>query len=355
MKALILAAGKGSRLKPVTNSIAKHLIPLANKPLIFYILEQIKEACIEDVGIVISLDTGTEIKTVVGDGTHWGIRISYIIQDKPLGIAHAVKTGRDFLADSPFLLFLGDNLMKDGVKGMVTEFNSCSVDALIALKQVDDPRAFGVAEVDGSNKLIRVVEKPQEPRSNLAIVGAYIFRPVIHDIIDQLKPSQRGEYEITDAIQKLLESRKSVNSYVLQNWWLDTGKKEDLLTANKILLDENLKLGIGGDVDKTSLTKGVVEIGAGSVVKNSLIMGPVSIAEDCRIVESYIGPYASLGKGVVVENSAIKQSIIFDFVHIKHVARLTDSVVGRNAFISEGENGCTGTRVFIGDNARIEL
>ena len=241
MKALILAGGKGTRLKPVTNSIAKHLIPIANKPLIFYILEQIKESGIEDIGIVISPETGEEIKTAVGDGTRWGIGISYIVQATPLGIADAVKTGRDFLGDSPFLLFLGDNLIKDGVKGMVSEFKSHPSDALIALKKVDDPRAFGVAEVDDSNQIIRVVEKPKEPKSNLAIVGAYIFRPIIHTVIDRLTPSQRGEYEITDAIQKLLENRNPVNSYILQNWWLDTGKKEDLLTANKTLLDENLK------------------------------------------------------------------------------------------------------------------
>lgn len=355
MKALILAAGKGTRLKPMTNSIAKHLIPVANKPLIYYILEQIQESGIEDVGIVISTDTGEEIKTVVGDGRRWGIRITYIVQVRPLGIADAVKTGREFLGDSPFLLFLGDNLLKDSVKGMVTEFNAHPADALIALKKVDDPKAFGVAELNDLNQIIGVEEKPQSPKSNLAIVGAYIFGPIIHRVIEQIQPSKRGEYEITDAIQKLLDNHNTVNSYILPNWWLDTGKKEDLLKANATLLEENITLQVKGEVDEKSQMKGEVEIGAGSQIENSLIRGPVSIGSRCHIINSYIGPHVSIGEGVIIENSAIMHSIVLDKVTIKNIFKLTNSVIGRNACISGREDGKSGIQLFVGDSASVEL
>jgi glucose-1-phosphate thymidylyltransferase len=353
VKALILAGGKGTRLRPITNSIAKHLIPVANKPLIFYILEQIKEAGIQDVGIIISPDTGEEIKKVVGDGTNWGINISYYVQSPALGIAHAIKFGRDYLGDSTFLLYLGDNLIKDSIKNMVSYFINHPSDALIALKEVEDPRAFGVAELNG-NQITRVLEKPTVPTSNLAIVGAYIFRPIIHSLIDKLKPSQRGEYEITDAIQSLLENDYQVNSYILENWWLDTGKKEDLLKANNIILDENLVSCNNGETDDKTQLSGQVEIGYGSVIQNSLITGPVSIAADCRIIGSYVGPHVSLDQGVNVENSNINSSIVLSGVSIKNVSLITESIIGRNAVILKSE-AFLGTKIFIGDNARIEF
>jgi glucose-1-phosphate thymidylyltransferase len=355
MKALILAAGKGTRLRPLTNTIPKHLLPVANKPILFYVLEQIAEAGITEIGIVISPETGAELKLATADGSKWGAKFTYILQSPPLGLAHAVKSARDFLADSHFLLFLGDNLIKDGVKNLVSDYNIHSPDALIVLKEVTDPRAFGVAEVDVSGKVIRVVEKPKEPRSNLALVGAYIFSPAVHQAIDQLKPSWRGEYEITDAIQKLLDMKKNIRSHVLKGWWLDTGKKEDLLEANHIMLDEYLTHQIKGEVDSRSHITGKVEIGEGTRIESSDIRGPVSIAPNCRILKSFIGPYTSIGEKTVIENSSIENSIILNNSHACDVERLTESIIGRNVEISRQKQEDGAAHFFIGDYDRVEL
>jgi glucose-1-phosphate thymidylyltransferase len=318
MKALILAAGKATRLKPITDSIAKCLLPVANKPILFYCIEQIRDAGINDIGIVISQETGFGIRMAVGDGHKWNVKINYIIQSSPQGLAHAVKTARDFLGDSPFLLFLGDNLIKDGVKDLVTEFNNHSQDALIVLKRVLEPRAYGVVETNARGQVTRVVEKPKEPKSDLALVGVYIFHPVVHQAISKLKPSYRGEYEITDAIQILLETGKTVRSYTLKGWWLDTGKKEDLLEANRLILNENQKQDIKGELDALSDITFPVEIKEGTKIENSHIKGPVSIAECCRIIKSSIGPHSSIGPGCTVENSTIESSIIMENSHINN-------------------------------------
>ena len=312
MKALILAAGKGTRLRPLTNTIPKHLLPVANKPILFYVMEQIREAGISDIGVVISPETGPDLKEALSDGAKWNARITYIVQSPPLGLAHAVKSARDFLSDSPFLLFLGDNLIQDGVKEIVSSFQAHSSEAVIVLKQVGDPRAFGVAEVDSSGKVVRVVEKPKEPRSNLALVGAYIFNPSVHEAIDQLKPSWRGEYEITDAIQILLAEGKDVRSHVLRGWWLDTGKKEDLLEANRIILDEYNNNVIQGQVDSRSELSGKLEIKSGTIIENSRLKGPIVISENCQIIDSVIGPHTSIGKESVIRNSTIEFSVIMD-------------------------------------------
>lgn len=235
MKALVLCAGRGTRLRPLTDTIPKPLLPVAGKPILFYVLEQIREAGITDIGIVIAPDSGRAIKEAVGDGSRWGALITPVVQPRPLGLAHAVATARSFLADSPFLLFLGDNLIADGISRFVRQFRSEAADALVLLKAVDEPSRFGIAELDSMGKVIRVAEKPAAPRSNLALIGAYLFTPEIHNAIARITPSPRGELEITDAIQELIDSGRPVSSHILKGWWLDIATKSDLQRANRLL------------------------------------------------------------------------------------------------------------------------
>jgi glucose-1-phosphate thymidylyltransferase len=355
MKALVLSGGNGTRLKPLTNTIAKQLLPVANKPILHYVLEQVTQAGIQDIGIIISPETGESIREAVGDGSQWGSRFTYILQPQPLGLAHAVKIARDFLADSPFLMFLGDNLIQGGIREFVTEFNSTLPGALILLKEVPDPRLFGVAELDASGQVVRLVEKPPQPKSNLALVGIYLFTPEIHRAIEQIVPSARGELEITDAIQQLLDSGKTVRSRVLGGWWLDTGKKDDLLEANRTVLDEFLKRNIQGEVDTASRITGRVEIGAGARIENSIIRGPVSIAENCRIKNSHVGPFTSIGAGVLIENSYLEHSVILGNCAICNIERLEDSIVGRRTEVVRRAGSFGVVKLFLGDETRVEL
>jgi glucose-1-phosphate thymidylyltransferase len=355
MKALILAGGAGTRLKPITHTIPKQLLPVANKPILFYVLDQIERAGIADIAIIVSPETGSHIKEAVGDGSRWGSRITYVLQPQPQGLAHAVKTARDFLGDSSFLMFLGDNLIEGGVKAFVQEFASHSPDALVLLKEVPDPRLFGVAELDSKGAVIHLVEKPKEPKTNLALVGVYLFTPEIHRAIDEIKPSWRGELEITDAIQRLLEVGKEVRSHILNGWWLDTGKKDDLLEANRIVLDSMLKRDVKGEVDARSKVVGRVEVKAGAKVEGSTLRGPASIGEGCQIRNSFIGPFTSIGAGTVVEDSSIGHSVILENSRIYRIERLEDSLIGTGVELKKGDQRFKAVRLFVGCDSSLEI
>ena len=358
MKALILAGGKGTRLKPLTNTITKQLIPVANKPILFYAIDQVSEAGIGEIGIIISPETGGFVKEAVGDGSRWGCNITYILQPEPMGLAHAVKVARDSLVDSPFIMHLGDTLIEVSVAALVTRFRETNSDALIVLQQVSDPNILskvGVVQLNGAGKIISIEEKPEVPEGKHALVGIYLFTPAIHEAISRIRPSWRSELEITDAIRELMKMGKRVESYILDGWWLDTGKKDDLLLANRVVLERFLKPDIRGKVNGKSSVSGRVEVREGSLVENSTIQGPVSIAEDCLIRDSYIGPFTSVGRGTIIESSSIEHSVILENCHTYKIGHLKDSVVGNEVEVMHDENKPGVLSLFMGDNARIAL
>ena len=355
MKALVLAAGKGTRLKPLTNTTAKPLLPVANKPILFYVLDQIREVGITEIGIIISPEIGSLIKQAIGDGSKWDADVTYILQSEPLGLAHAVKTGQEFLGDSPFLMLLGDNLIKKGIVHFMKQFRQSSPDALILLKEVEETHLFGIAELDKRGQVVGIEEKPRHPRSNMAVIGIYIFSPAIHEAIAQIKPSWRGELEITDAIQGLIDTGKRVESRILEGWWLDIGEKDDLLRANRVILDDLLTRSIEGEVDSESQIVGRVEIREGAKVENSVIRGPVSIAERCKIRNSFIGPFSTIGAETVIEDSSVEHCIILEGCHIHQAERLEDSLIGKAVELRKGEPGNRVLRLCVGDDATIEL
>lgn len=354
MKSLILSGGKGTRLRPLTFTTAKQLIPVANKPILGYVLDQTSQAGIIDTGIIIAHETGEYVKDYVKDGSTWGIKVAYMLQE-PLGLAHAVKTARDFLGDESFVMCLGDNLLGEGINKLVEKFNREKLDALILLKEVENPTAFGVAVLDGKGNVVKLIEKPKEPPSNLALVGVYIFSSRIHEAIERIKPSWRNELEITDAIQELINMGCNVKSEILNSWWLDTGKKDDILTANSIVLDEYLKNEMYGKVDNKSKVTGRVKIDTGSVIVNSVIRGPVAIGKNVHIENSFIGPYTSIGDNTSIVDSSIEHCVILDNVQVTGIERLEDSLLGKDVKISKNHNGHKALRLMIGDYSEIEV
>lgn len=355
MKALILSGGKGTRLRPLTYSGAKQLVPVANKPILFYCIDNIVQAGIRDVGIIISPETGQEIKEAVGDGSHCGIKIEYLTQDIPGGLAHAIQVAREFLADSSFVMYLGDNLIGSGINTFVEEFQKNTPEALVLLKRVDNPRQFGVAEISEKGKVIRLIEKPDIPHSNLALVGIYIFSSRIHEAIKRIKPSKRGELEITDAIQELITMGYRVESFEIDTWWLDTGKKDDLLTANAIVLDEWINRKIDGSVDDVNRVLGRVAIGRGSIIKDSTIRGPVIIGENTEIENSFIGPYTSIGNNVKIKKSSLEHSVIMNGSELNDIERMEDSLIGRRVKISRNNFTHKALRLMVGDDSVVEV
>ncbi|MBM3333067.1 glucose-1-phosphate thymidylyltransferase [Candidatus Sumerlaeota bacterium] len=355
MKALVLSGGRGTRLRPITHTGAKQLLPIANKPILYYVLENVARAGIRDVGVIISPETGGEIRAAVGDGSKWNFAVRYIVQSEPAGLAHAVKVARDFLGDDDFLLYLGDNLIGGGVNNLIERFRASRASAAILLKQVANPQGFGIAEVGPSGNIIRLVEKPTTPPSDLALVGVYVFSPTIHKAIEVIKPSARGELEITDAIQQLIEWGERVDSQVLAHWWLDTGKKDDLLSANTVVLDEWIARDIQGEVDNESTVIGRVCIEPGASIASSTIRGPVAVGAGAQIAHSFIGPFTSIGNDVRIINSVIEHSVILANSEVRDVDRLEDSLVGRGVLIFKGNRRPAGYRLLVGDDSVVEI
>ncbi|GFE69798.1 glucose-1-phosphate thymidylyltransferase [Chroococcus sp. FPU101] len=356
MKALILSGGKGTRLRPLTYTGAKQLVPVANKPILWYGIESLVAAGITDIGIIISPETGEEIKIKTGNGDRFGANINYILQDQPLGLAHAVKIAQPFLGDSPFVMYLGDNLIQDDLKPFLDSFKQQQLQALILLRTVSNPSAFGVAQVDDKGRVLQLVEKPQNPMSNLALVGIYFFSSAIHHAISCIQPSARGELEITDAIQELINQQQSVEALQLYGWWLDTGKKDDLLEANRIILDTCLVTEIKGEKDNNSQIIGRVAIGKGSKIINSTIRGPVVIGEDCQIENCFIGPYTSVADRAILQATDVEHSVILKEAQIIGIDdRIIDSVIGQRAKLSLTPHHPKAVRFMIGDDSQIEL
>lgn len=352
MKGLVLSGGKGTRLRPITYTSAKQLVPVANKPVLFRVIEAIRDAGITDIGIVIG-DTGDEIRAAVGNGRRWGVKITYIPQEAPLGLAHAVKISRDFLGDDRFVMFLGDNCIQGGISPLIEQFGRSEYNAQIVLKKVADPRSFGVAELDDDGRIIRLVEKPREPKSDLALVGIYMFDHHVFEAVEAIRPSARGELEITDAIQWLVSHGYNVYPYIHEGWWIDTGKKDDMLEANRLVLEE-MEPSVQGYVDRDSQLIGKVIIEPGAEIINSTIRGPAIIGEHTRIVNAYVGPFTSIYHHCHIEECEIEHSIVLEYCTIRGLPhRLEDSLIGRNVEIGRSPLRPKAYRLMLGDNSSV--
>jgi glucose-1-phosphate thymidylyltransferase len=354
LKGLILSGGRGTRLRPITYTSAKQLVPVANKPVLFFGIEAMASAGIEEIGIIIAPETGQEIKDVTGDGSRFGVKITYIEQDEPAGLAHAVLTAEPFLQQSPFVMYLGDNLLQGGMDELVDAFKTNEPDALILLTPVPDPENFGVAELtDG--KVTRLVEKPPEPKTDLALCGVYMFTAGIHDAARAIKPSARGELEITDAIQYLVDDGQRVEPHVVRGWWKDTGRLDDMLEANRLVLD-TIDPRMDGTVDEQSTTHGRVIIEEGATLERSTVRGPAIIGAGAVLRDAYIGPYTAVGPDCVVESAEVEHSILLEGSSVRGLdGRMESSLLGRNVTIGRSSGQPRAFQFMVGDNSELSI
>jgi glucose-1-phosphate thymidylyltransferase len=353
MRGLILSGGKGTRLRPLTHTSAKQLVPVANKPVLFYGIEAMAAAGIDEVGIIIAPETGAEIQAAAGDGSAFGIAIEYIEQEEPLGLAHALLTAEPFLGDSPFVMYLGDNLLRDGIVDLVETFRTDQPDALILLTPVPDPEHYGVAELN-DGRVARLVEKPKEPKTDLALVGVYMFTPSIFDAARSIEPSWRGELEITDAIQALVDRGQRVDPHIVHGWWKDTGQVQDMLEANQLILDDLAEKVEGELVD--SRVEGRVVIAEGARLERVTIRGPAIVGRGSRLTDAYIGPYTAIGDDVTITHAELEHSIVLSGSSISDLEyRIEASLIGKNVRIGRGPALPKAYRFVVGDNADVQI
>ncbi|MGH2889688.1 MAG: glucose-1-phosphate thymidylyltransferase [Solirubrobacteraceae bacterium] len=353
LKGLILSGGKGTRLRPITHTSAKQLVPVANRPVLFYGIQAMADAGIEEVGIIIAPETGNEIRAAAGDGERFGVRLTYILQDQPAGLAHAVLTAEPFLGDSPFVMYLGDNLLQGGIGDLVAAFEQHRPDALILLTPVPDPQNYGVAELrDGA--VVRLVEKPAEPRTDLALVGVYMFTPAVHAAARAIEPSARGELEITDAIQRLVDEGRRVDPHIVRGWWRDTGRLEDMLAANRLVLD-TIEARVEGEL-VDSRVDGRVVVEAGAHLERSTVRGPAIIGAGAQLIDAYVGPYTAVGEGCVIRSAEVEHSILLAGASVCDLdGRMESSLLGRDVRIARGDRQPRAYRFMVGDSSEIGI
>jgi glucose-1-phosphate thymidylyltransferase len=353
LKGLILSGGKGTRLRPITHTSAKQLVPVANRPVLFYAIQAMADAGISEVGIIIAPETGDEIRAAAGDGERFGVTLTYIVQDEPAGLAHAVLTAEPFLGDSPFVMYLGDNLLQGGIEDLVQAFHDHAPDALILLTPVPDPEHYGVAELR-EGAVVRLVEKPREPKTNLALVGVYMFTSAIHAAAKAIEPSPRGELEITDAIQFLVDDGMRVEPHVVRGWWKDTGRLEDMLAANRLVLD-TIQTRVEGELIDSQVD-GRVVIEPGARLERSVVRGPAIIGAGANLVDCYVGPYTAIGDGCTIERAEVEHSILLAGSAVHHLnGRMESSLLGRNVRIGRDEHQPRAYRFLVGDNSEIGI
>jgi glucose-1-phosphate thymidylyltransferase len=359
LKGLILSGGKGTRLRPITHTSAKQLVPVANKPVLFYGIEAMAAAGVREIGIIIAPETGEEIRQAVGDGERFGVRIEYIVQDEPLGLAHAVLTAEPFLGDTPFVMYLGDNLLQGGIADLVAAFREHSPDALILLTPVPDPQNYGVAELSDApagevGSVRRLVEKPAQPATDLALVGVYMFTAAIHDAAKAIEPSARGELEITDAIQRLVDSGRRVEPHIVRGWWKDTGRLEDMLEANRLILD-NLSERLDGELIDSQVD-GRVVVESGARLERTSVRGPAIIGAGAVLRDCYVGPYTAVGEGCTIVGSEVEHSIMLAGSSVCDLdGRMESSLLGRNVTIRRGDRQPRAYRFMVGDNSDVSI